>query len=365
MIHFRKFVWWGPATALLWLAWGASAPQASRPPRKAMAFVQPANFPPAALPPDNVPGPAGIALGKALFFEPNLSRNGKLACSNCHQPDQAFSDPPKRVSVGMGTGRRNSMALFNLAWVRQGYFWDGRVPTLRQQVLHPLRDSLEMGMELDSIAPILKRTPGYAALFEAAFGDGEVNLQRVGLALEQYLLSLVSANSRYDRWKLGQIELTAQEKRGWELFFSKKMVDGQRTGAGCFRCHGPPLFGSSRFVQNGLEEVTDLGRYEVTGKEEDRHAFRVPGLRNLKFTAPYMHDGRFSNLEEVLEHYLDRLPTRTNLPEDLQPLAVETTFSCQDRKDLLAFLNTLNGEGAFPQVPAEAGGRATFDHLTE
>ena len=178
--------------------------------------------------------------------------------------------------------------------------------------------------------------------FEAAFGDKCVTPERVGLALEQYLLTLVSADSRYDRWKRGEIEFTEAEYRGWELFFSKKLVNGRRFGAGCFRCHGPPTFGSSRFLNSGLTPGKDKGRGEVSGDAKDDFAFRVPSLRNLRYTAPYMHDGRFGELDDVFHHYFQEIVDFEGIPEEMLPYRGGLKLSDQEKRELIAFLDALN-----------------------
>ncbi len=296
-----------------------------------------------ALPPDNPLTEEGVALGRRLFEEPLLSRDGKISCASCHRRELAFADGRKfALGVGGAEGTRNSMALFNLAWA-EGFFWDGHAPSLRQQVLEPIRDPDEMGESLARVIGKLIEAEGYPEAFQAAFGGRAVTPDRIAKALEQFLLSLVSQDSKFDRAMRGEAELTEGERRGFQLFVTENDPALGLRGADCFHCHGGGLFVSAAYANNGLPLAPGEGdRSTVTGDPADRGKFKVPSLRNIAVTAPYMHDGRFATLEEVVEHY-DSGVRRT--PELDPNLAKHPPgglgLSAQDKRDLVAFLKTL------------------------
>ena len=310
-------------------------------------FRVPAGFPIPALPRDNPLTVEGVALGKQLFHEKLLSRDNSLSCASCHKEAQAFSDSPHRFSVGVDQqeGTRNAMPLFNLAWKRE-FFWDGRASSLRQQVLMPIQDGKEMHEPLEQHVQKLDAAPDYADQFEKAFGSREMNADRVARALEQFVLTLESADSKFDRALKGRVELSEEEKRGFELFMTEYDPRRGLTGADCFHCHGGPLFSDFRFTNNGLDaDPTDTGRERVTGNALDKGKFAIPSLRNVALTGPYMHDGRFQTLEEVVDHYctgtkrsatLD--PNLAKHPDGGMPLGAD------DKKALVAFLKTLTEE---------------------
>jgi cytochrome c peroxidase len=234
------------------------------------------------------------------------------------------------------------MPLFNLAWKRE-FFWDGRASSLRQQVLMPIQDGKEMHEPLEELVGKLAAAPGYADQFEKAFGSREINADRVARALEQFVLTLESSDSKFDRALKGRVELSEEEKHGFELFMTE--YDPQRgfTGADCFHCHGGPLFSDFRFTNNGLDaDPSDTGRERVTGNALDKGKFAVPSLRDVALTAPYMHDGRFQTLEEVIDHYC----IGTKRSETLDPNLAKhpdggVPLSVNDKKALVAFLRTL------------------------
>lgn len=302
----------------------------------------PARFPRVELPPDNPPTQEGVALGRALFFDPALSRDRSVSCASCHDPGAAFADPGKKFSFGID-GRssvRNSMPLFNLAWHGR-MFWDGRAASLREQVLHPIEDPREMGHDLDALVDELG--PQYGEAFAATFGDGGVTADRLARALEQFLLTLVSSDSRFDRAVRGEVGLSAREKRGFELFVTENDPARNLRGADCFHCHGGSLFTNHDFHNNGLTdsfEADGLGLAAVTGNESDTGKFKTPSLRNVALTPPYMHDGRFATLEEVVAHYNDGVHPSPTLDPNL---AKHDGLGLSDREqaDLVAFLHTL------------------------
>lgn len=348
----------------------------------------PPSFPQPDLPADNPLTEEGVALGRLLFIDPRLSANNSQSCTSCHHPMGSFTE---RQPVSIGTegqvGTRNAMPLFNLAW-RSSFFWDGRAASLREQVVRPIQSpiemheslarvvaklrfawvnprhqaraaSLEMGQPLrrfDSEPQSIENTAlRYSAFFARAFGTPEITADRIARALEQFLLTQVSYDSKYDRVQEGRATFTQEEQRGFELFRTEYDPQRMQFGADCFHCHGGPLFQSQTFANNGLDaHPRDLGRFLVTGKPGDKGKFAVPSLRNVASTAPYMHDGRFQTLEEVIEHYctgMKRSPTLDpNLakhPDGGLPL------SEADKRSLVAFLKTLTEE----RFAARAAGR--------
>jgi cytochrome c peroxidase len=306
-----------------------------------------ARLPKVSLPPDNPLTVEGTTLGERLFHEPRLSRDDSLACSSCHQQERAFADGAKRFSLGVDgqEGRRNAMPLFNLAWQRE-FFWDGRVAGLRHQTLAPIQDAHEMAASLDAVVEKLQRDPAYPELFRRAFGEARITPERLGLALEQFLLTLVSQNSKFDRAARGETELSDLEKQGLRLFVTEYDPARDWRGADCFHCHGGNLFTSGAYANNGLDRAcTDLGRFAVTHQDADRGRFRVPSLRNVEVTAPYMHDGRFKTLEEVVDHYNSGIqPSPTLDPNLAKHPQLGLNLSVADKKALVAFLKTLTDE---------------------
>ncbi len=312
-------------------------------------------LPQAPLPADNPLTEEGVALGEKLFHDPRLSINNTQSCAACHDRALAFSDQ-RPVSIGAQgqTGKRQSMPLFNLAW-SQGFFWDGRAATLREQVLMPIQDPHEMNESLDRV--ITKITDA-APHFEAAFGTAEITADRIARALEQYLLTLVSQDSRFDRAARKVAELSKEETRGLQLFVTEHDPARGLFGADCFHCHGGTLFTDHQFKNNGLTlSVDDVGRMAVTGDPADRGKFKTPSLRNIAVTAPYMHDGRFQTLDEVVEHYSGPMPRSDTLDPNLakHPTA-GLQLSEADKRALVAFLKTLTDD-AFIAAPAAVASR--------
>lgn len=301
-------------------------------------------FPLPDLPRDNPLLVERVELGRKLFFDSTLSDNGQQSCATCHRPARSFSEP-RAVSAGAEgqTGTRNAMTLENLAW-KSAYFWDGRAATLREQVLQPIQNPLEMHNTLTNLVRQLARaTNGYAADFTRAFGTPEITPEKIALALENYLLTLTAFDAKFDRVLRGEAAFTSQEQRGFELFSTEYDPRRGQFGADCFHCHGGPLFQSQNFANNGLDDhFTDLGRAKVTGRASDLGKFSVPSLRNVAVTGPYMHDGRFRTLEEVVEHYVSGVkrsptldPNLAKHPDGGVPL------TAADQQALVAFLCTL------------------------
>ncbi len=313
-------------------------------------------LPQVTLPSGNAPTLEGVALGKRLFHEGRLSRTGQQSCASCHQQSAAFTDPGQRFSLGAGglQGTRNAMPLFNLAW-QQEFFWDGRAKRLHEQVLQPITDPLEMHESLDRAVEKLSADPAWPEAFDRAFGSAEITAGRIGLALEQFLLTLISQDSKFDRALLGKASLTPQEQRGLELFVTEHDPVRNLRGADCFHCHSGGLLSNQGFANNGLDAAPAPGRGAVTGRAADHGKFRVPSLRNIALTAPYMHDGRFSSLTEVIDHYDHGVQRSQTLDPNLaKHPAKGLQLSREDKAALVAFLHTLTDPTFAGTAPAPA-----------
>ncbi len=309
-------------------------------------FTMSATFPIPDLPHDNPLTVERVELGKKLFFEKRMSVNDRQSCADCHSPNKAFTDS-RRVARGAegDFGPRNTMSLLNLAWKRE-FFWDGRAKSLREQVLQPIQNPVEMDQSLTNLVVKLGRVDNYSALFTAAFGSPEITAEKIGLALENYVLTLTSFDSKFDRVLHGEEQFTPAERRGFELFSTEYDPRRRQYGADCFHCHGGPLFQSQSFANNGLDDVfADPGREKVTGKASDLGKFAVPSLRNVALTAPYMHDGRFKTLDEVIEHYVRGVKRSATLDPNLAKHPDGgVPLSAADKQALVAFLKTLTDE---------------------
>jgi cytochrome c peroxidase len=265
----------------------------------------------------------GIELGRLLFYDPILSRDSTISCASCHLSFTAFTHVDHAVSHGIEDriGRRNSMALTNLAW-SQSFMWDGAINHLDFQALAPMSDSTEMDEKLENVVRKLNQSPRFRTEFFAAFGDSLPTGERLLKAISQFELTLISANSKYDRMMAGRDTFTRQEKNGY-LLFQKN----------CANCHTEPLFTNLGFEKNGLPIDTsfnDFGRMRITHNPLDSLKFKVPSLRNIEFSQPYMHDGRFKKLRQVVEHY--------SQTDNISP---KITLSANEKVDLVAFLLTL------------------------
>ena len=306
-------------------------------------------FPVPALPRDNPLIQERVALGERLFHDPAFSRDGSLSCASCHPRAHAFADP-RRFSLGMEgrAGTRQGMPLFNLAW-KTSFFWDGRAPSLRAQALMPVEDHLEMDEKIDNVVAKLQKTA--SAAFDKAFGTPEVTPQRIGLAIENFLLTLTSHDARFDRVMRGEEKFTPAEQHGFELFMMEREPRMGTLGADCFHCHGGALFTDHQFRNNGLPfDEADLGRFRVTRSALDRGAFATPSLRNIAITAPYMHDGRFATLEQVLDHYSEGVQRTETLDPNLAKHPDGGLHLTKEEKQaVIAFLKTLT-DRAFEQA---------------
>ena len=311
-------------------------PDPSVEPLNEIAFEVPKGWPePAYKFENNKVTNAGFELGKKLFFDPRLSRNNTISCGSCHQPFAAFAQLDHAVSHGVEDrlGTRNSPGLFNLNW-HTGFFWDGGVNHIESQPLNPIKNPLEMDETLENILVKLNADQDYQRRFRQALGNDTINTQRILKALAQFMGMLVSSNSKYDKHIRGEAggELTAAELNGLSIFRSN-----------CSSCHSEPLFSDFSYRNNGLKPsvVNDSGRAVITRTTTDLHKFKVPSLRNLKYTGPYMHDGRITSLDKVLDHYATGIHQSATLDPILRN---GIPLTAQERADLLSFLNTLNDE---------------------
>lgn len=303
-------------------------------------------LPKVTLPTDNPLTVEGVELGRRLFQETSLSKNNSQSCASCHEPSKSFTDGLTTSFGASGqAGRRNAMPLVNLAWAKE-FFWDGRAKSLRDQVLVPIQDAHEMNETLENVVAKLEKQSDYPTRFKAAFGTPDITSKRLALALEQFLLTLVSQESKFDRAARKLDTLTTQEQRGLQLFVTEHDPARGLRGADCFHCHGGNLFSNQQFLNNGLEiRTNDLGRMEVTKQETDRAKFKVPTLRNIALTAPYMHDGRFTTLEEVVEHYNGSLHRSPTLDPNLAKHPESGLgLTAEDKAALVAFLKTLTDQ---------------------
>lgn len=296
--------------------------------------VAPAGFPAGTIaqtaPPDNPLTEARARLGRRLFYETNLSRTGEISCASCHRQEYAFSDP-NGVSVGVEErrGTRNAPALVNLAWSER-FFWDGRASSLEEQAGKPLENALEMDLPLDEAVARLSAEPSYVKDFESAFGE-PITTDNLRKAIASFMRVLVSASSPYDRHLAGDDgDFGAAALRGEELFFGEQ--------AECFHCHQQGALTNDGFFNNGsYREGGDEGRKDVTGRSGDLGKFKVPGLRNVAVSAPYMHDGSLATLREVIEHYAAGGLGHPSTDPQIVPLQL----SADEIDDLLAFLESL------------------------
>ena len=283
----------------------------------------------------------GVALGKKLFFDRKLSGNNTQACASCHKPQNSFTDNT-RFSNGIDGvfGSRNSMPLMNLAWnFTDKFAWDGKELGLERQALEPVKNPIEMHGNWANVVEKLQQDPEYPTLFLRAFGTTTIDSSLVTKAIAQFERILISGNAKFDQYLLGNATLSLEELNGFTIFMDEEKGD-------CFHCHGSdnnPLWTDNGFHNNGLDSTfDDLGLGAVTGDPNDNGTFRSPSLRNLNFTAPYMHDGRFATLEEVINHYSEGL----QFSSTIDPLMKKVNqggvqLTPQEKLDLKAFLLTL------------------------
>lgn len=301
----------------------------------------PQGFPQMPLPPDNPLTVEGVELGRMLFYDPILSKDNKQSCGGCHFQSNGFADP-NRFSVGVDgiAGDRNAMALINLGWDRH-FFWDGRSATMEIQALEPVPNPIEMHLSWVEAMDKLNQHPDYPALFKHVFGVDVIDSLLVAKAIAQFERTLISGNSKYDKVRRGQALLTEIERLGESIFFSEK--------GDCFHCHNYPFFNSPEFHNNGLQQtIVDSGRFLVTKRTDDLGKFKAPTLRNIALTAPYMHDGRFTTLKQVVEFYNNSVnQTSPNVDPMMQKpnrFNGSLRLSSAEVDAVVAFLETLTDE---------------------
>lgn len=306
----------------------------------------PANFPPMVEPSGNAMTVEGVQLGRKLFYDPILSADSTKSCFSCHSLDKNFTDG-MAFSEGIDGdfGERSSMALVNLGFSPGPFFWDGRSNTLEDQALLPVEDPVELHDTWENVECKLSNHPEYPGLFREAFGitnANEITKELAAKALSQFERTLISGNSRYDKVIFQQQGFFSDDEwNGYQMFFD--LATGVLPDAECGHCHNAPLFTINQFRNNGLDEVfdlndfPDLGLGEVTGNLFDNGKFKIPTLRNIALTAPYMHDGRFETLEEVVDHYNSGGHYADNLDPLIYPIGLDSTQKAQ----LIAFLHTL------------------------
>jgi len=309
----------------------------------------PDHFPEMIIPENNPLTVSGVDLGRHLFYDPILSRDSTISCSTCHLPQGNFTDNLNR-SIGIDGDRtqRSSMSLLNVGFVNSGLFWDGKVGTLEEQAELPIEDPIEMHDSWPNVELKLRNHDSYPVMFRQAFGiedHDEITKELATMALAQFERSLISSgNSKYDRVISGTDIFTDLELRGHNIFFDIDPDVSKHLE--CGHCHNAPLFTTNEFINNGLQEVADLnsfadaGKGAISGVTFDNGTFRVPSLRNIFISAPYMHNGSLETFEDVLAHYESGGNIADNIGAVLRPLEI----SSEDRAALIAFLRTLDDE---------------------
>lgn len=300
----------------------------------------PAGLPDMEIPSDNPLTAEGIALGRKLFYDEILSADSTQSCGSCHNPADYFVDDEEQFSEGIDgfKGTRNSMPLFNVGYARN-FFWDGGASSLEDQAIDPVVNPIEMHNTWKKAVADLNKHPEYPSLFQMAFPDLDtIETKYVVRALAQFERTLISGNSKYDKYKRGELDLTPSEKSGMEVFIAEDKGD-------CFHCHSMGgTFTDFEMRNNGLDLVyKDSGRYNITGNPADIGKFKTPTLRNIELTAPYMHDGRFATLLDCINHYNFGIQNHPNASALLTD-KTKGRMKALDVQNLLAFLKTLTDE---------------------
>ncbi len=294
-------------------------------------FTPPSHFPKEHYSFDNnPPSQAGFELGRKLFYDPLLSRTGQISCASCHQQQANFADEGKAFSQGVDgqLGTRHSPAMANLAW-NPNFMWDGGINHIEVMPVAPITNPLEMDESLSNVVQKLKASKQYTSLFKAAFNQPQITDQQLLFALAQFMGLMISDNSKYDRYVNGKAHYTLEEEVGKKLFDTF-----------CTSCHQGVLQTNFSFKNNGLDTVfSDKGRATITLLAKDEGLFKVPSLRNIAQSAPYMHDGRFSTLLEVVNHYNSGVKKSSTLSNELN---LEMNLSESDKEAIVAFLLTLS-----------------------
>lgn len=296
-------------------------------------FQKPNNFPEPTYPFDTNPvTEAGFMLGKKLFYDTRLSRDGSISCGSCHLQSSAFSHVDHTVSHGIDDklGTRNAPSLQNLAWGKT-FTWDGGIHNLDMFPFLPIENPVEMDETVTNVLQKIQQTSTYPALFEEAFGTTEINSARMMQAFSQFMCLLISANSRYDQFMAGNEQaLSDNEKAGLTVFRAK-----------CANCHTEPLFTDETFRNNGLPLSNDKGRSRITLNPSDDYTFKVPTLRNIEKTMPYMHNGSLRSLDDVLNHYQNGIQHTTTLDPSLTN---DLSLTDSEKQQIKDFLLTLSDE---------------------
>ncbi len=273
-----------------------------------------------------------VFLGRNLFYDPILSRDNSISCASCHSPYNAFTHVDHNLSHGIEDriGTRNSPTLMNLAW-HKSFMWDGAINHLDMQALSPISHPDEMDEKIENVILKINHTKKYKTLFFNAFGDSTATGEKALKAISQFMLTLISANSKYDLVKQHKAQFTSQEQNGYKLFQKH-----------CASCHQEPLFTNLKFENNGLKidpKIKDWGRMKITNNPQDSLKFKVPTLRNIEFSFPYMHDGRFKKLNQMLNHYTNEVQYSPTLS---QALTKSIKLTSNEKVDVIAFLLTLS-----------------------
>ncbi len=315
----------------------------------------PVDFPKLEIPSDNPLTEEGIALGRRLFYDNRLSADSSMSCASCHLPEFGFTDG-NAFSLGVDGlfGKRSSMSLANIGFAFHGLFWDGRAAALEDQALLPVEDPLELHEDWARVVNKLIRSSEYPTWFRQAFGINdkrEITRELAVKAIAQFERTLISANSRYDALFIRFEDFpTEEEQLGYDLFFD---FEPAVPDAECGHCHGSALLTTNNYFNNAIDSVgsltefSDLGRGKVTGNYLDNGRFRAPTLRNIALTAPYMHDGRFQTLEEVIEHYNSGGHVTENYDANMHPLGLNQ----KQKQALIALLHTMT-DTSFVQNPS-------------
>ena len=298
----------------------------------------PSNFPPVEIPDENPLTVEGVRLGRHLFWENRMSGDNSMSCASCHAPQYAFSDPsPSSIGINGDSSKRNSMVLQNLAWSND-FFWDGSVITLEEQILLPVMDSTEMDESWSNFLNEIKFDNLYRELFYDAFGTLEPDSTHAAKAIAQFLRTMISSNSKYDKVLRYEANFTPDENAGFSSFNSL-------TGGDCFHCHGGILGTDLSYKNNGLDEFPiDSGRGLVTLNPLDNFKFKVPSIRNIEYSAPYMHDGRFNTIDQVIDFYSTGIHANSPNIDPLIEFASQggVQLNPTERMQLKAFLLTLS-----------------------
>jgi cytochrome c peroxidase len=293
------------------------------------------------------PLPERVRLGRWLFYDKRLSKDGTIACATCHQPEYAFSEPtPVSTGIAGQKGGRKAPSFLNLAWtINPNFFWDGRAGSLEEQAVGPMANPIEMGHTHEAVVAAIAGTKGYRTYFQKAFGAEEVTIDRIAKAIADYERTRVSGNSAWDRWKAGdENAVSAAVKKGDELFFGK---------AACNQCHLGQNFTDNTFHNLGVgwnpktKKFADQGRLAISKNKADLGAFKTPTLRDISKHAPYMHDGSIVTLREVVEHYNKGGAKNPTLDPKLEPLKLTP----EEIDALVEMMKALDGEGYQDTAP--------------